>query len=117
MKFLYLLIISAFIIGCGDDRTEKQKAEIRCESSNSAYYMSQEFIKKMLKSPSSAKFPNYYSDSGIEVTYLGECKHKVSAYVDAQNSFGAMIRSQYTITIQNKKYTQDWAYISGGINE
>ncbi len=53
-------------------------------------------IKKLLKSPSSAKFPSindwkFSKDNGV-VT--------LQAYVDSQNSFGAVLRSEFQIKYQ-----------------
>lgn len=62
------------------------------------FVMSQSFVKKFLKSPSTAEFPQLIksvttvSHNGIEWT--------VNSYVDVQNSFGAMIRSQYTCVLE-----------------
>lgn len=62
------------------------------------YYYSQRLVKDKLKSPKSAEFPSYSSDfvtrSGDTVT--------VSAYVDADNSFGANVRVKYIATITLK---------------
>jgi len=55
---------------------------------------SQNVIKAILKSPSTAKFPN------ITEWYIAKDREKivVQSYVDAQNSFGAFLRSQFQIT-------------------
>jgi hypothetical protein len=63
-----------------------------CENSIMAFVMSQKFVKKQLRSPASAEFPW----QPVSTVYLGNCKHAVNAYVDAQNGFGAMIRSNYS---------------------
>lgn len=62
-----------------------------------AYFASQEFVKDKLKAPSTAKFPWY---SEVVVTDLGGGRFRVSAYVDAQNSFGAQIRTRYTCVLK-----------------
>lgn len=74
-----------------------------CNDSTYAFVMSQNFVRRTLKSPSSAKFPNITS-SGVSARNLGGCRHQVDAYVDAQNSFGAMVRSQYSVEM---KYNSD----------
>jgi hypothetical protein len=57
--------------------------------------MSEDFVKRMLKAPATAEF-------GDEVaTHLGSEKYRVSGYVDAQNAFGAKLRSTWTCTVQN----------------
>ncbi|MBI3921313.1 MAG: hypothetical protein HY318_07850 [Armatimonadetes bacterium] len=63
-----------------------------------AYFWSQEYVKAALKAPSTAKFP-WYSDSFV--SDLGGGRFEVRAYVDAQNAFGAMLRSNYTCVVSS----------------
>ncbi len=65
-----------------------------------AYVMSQVFVERQLKAPSSADFPAF--DNSMVIP-LGNGRFKVTAYVDAQNSFGAMIRTPYTCTIKKSE--------------
>jgi len=58
-----------------------------------AFVASQTFITKQLKAPSTAKFARSWSD-GVHIEEIGD-RWVVRAYVDAQNSFGAMIRTHY----------------------
>lgn len=60
---------------------------------------SQKAIKTILKSPSTAKFPNinewrFGKQDGV-IT--------IQSYVESQNSFGAMIRSDFQMKIQNEE--------------
>lgn len=61
-------------------------------------YLCQEKVKEVLKSPSTAKFPNY--------TEWRFSKNKnnivVQGYVDAQNGFGAEMRSEFQFKINDK---------------
>src|SRR6056297_1170929 len=66
-----------------------------CGNPITAYVMSQEPVKSFLKSPSSASFPSY-SDSGVDVIVDENCVFNVAGYVDAENSFGAEIRTPFT---------------------
>ena len=50
-----------------------------------------------LKAPSTADFAPYSSSSVID---LGKWQYRVHSYVDAENSFGAHIRTPYTCTVQ-----------------
>ena len=68
--------------------------------------MSQKAVLSRLKAPSTAKFPGSteyfikfvrYSKDYDSMTY------KVNSYVDAQNSFGAVIRSNYEVVLQINK--------------
>ena len=61
-----------------------------------AFVRSQSVCEKYLKSPSSAKFPYY---SSISVKRLEAGKYLINAYVDSQNSFGAMVRADYSVVI------------------
>lgn len=64
-----------------------------------AYFNSQVYVQTQLKAPSTAKFPNS-KDPAVVVADLGGNAAQVTAYVDAQNSFGAMIRQHYTATLK-----------------
>ena len=65
-----------------------------------AWVCAQDVVKKNLKSPSSAKFCLM---SEATIHYNGEdgggSRYTVSGYVDAQNSFGAMIRKNFTVNL------------------
>lgn len=81
---------------------------------------SENTVTKMLKSPSTAKFP-YLTDDGVKVTKLDKDKYLVSSYVDSENSFGAMIRETYTVTIilqgENSQGDLNYKYEDLNINE
>lgn len=62
-----------------------------------AFVMSHQYVEAQLKAPSTAKFP-WYDESFV--ADLGNDTYRVTAYVDAQNGFGAMIRSYYVCELQ-----------------
>ncbi len=78
-----------------------------CEDTALAFVMSKEFVKKRLRSPSTADFPHLYSD-GVRVEYQGDCTHNVWAYVDASNAFGAIIREKYYAKVNYDKGDDSW---------
>lgn len=84
---------------------QQQKEQKRCQDSSMAYVMSQKFVKQRLKAPTTAKFP-WSSDPAVKTQYAGDCTHKIQAYVDSQNGFGAMIRTTYYIELQYIKGSQ-----------
>ena len=92
-----IVIISVLIVSCGSDES-KPKPE---HDKIGAAVMAEEFIKKELKSPGSAKFP-WYNDS--MVTDLGNGKYRYVSYVDSQNGFGALLRTNFICTV---KYVGD----------
>jgi hypothetical protein len=81
-------------------RERAAKAKFAREhDSISAYSMAQVFIKKQLKAPASAEFPSM-SDEQVKVSKSGEAKYLVSGYVDAQNSFGAKLRTRWMCEVE-----------------
>ena len=76
-----------------------------CTDGITAYVMSKDFVKRRLISPSTAEFPSY---SSIKTMYLGECKHEIRGYVDAQNPFGATIRNRYYVKLQKEENSDYW---------
>lgn len=56
--------------------------------------MSQKFVKGQLKAPTTAKFP-IWSQENCRASQAGNA-WVVNSFVDSQNSFGAMIRTDYT---------------------
>jgi hypothetical protein len=62
--------------------------------------MSQEFVKKQLTAPATAKFPRY-EESFVEDLGSIEHRFRVTAYVDSQNSFGALLRTNYTCIVKS----------------
>lgn len=79
--------------------TPEMRKAAKCGNSGSvtAHTMAEHYVGARLKAPSSAKFPRY-DDS--QVAYIGDCEFTVRSYVDAQNSFGAMLRSNYYVRLK-----------------
>jgi len=57
-----------------------------------AWAYMQQFVEKRLKSPKNADFPG---GGHRHVTDLGGGRYRVDSYVDAQNSFGAVMRTHF----------------------
>lgn len=93
--FLVIVFTSGCCFGSGSSTptTEsEQSKEVR------AFVYSQTAVKSQLKSPATAKFPSITNDSVI-VTKISTDKYRVTAFVDSENSFGALIRATYQVTI------------------
>lgn len=72
-----------------------------------ARVMCEKFVKDRLKAPASAEFA---PDSETHTLAKGDGAYKVTAWVDSQNSFGAMIRTNYTCEVSyqgNDKWRLD----------
>ena len=85
-------------LGNGRTTTERKPDKIEIMT------FAQLLVEKRLKSPSTAEHPS--GTSNYEITDLGDNRYRVSSYVDSQNSFSAMIRTRYTVTI--KKSGDSW---------
>jgi hypothetical protein len=69
------------------------------DESSMARVLIKDEIKKQLKSPSSAKFPGIIEET--EYVIQGDDQmYIMRSWVDSQNSFGAMVRTEYTAVIQ-----------------
>jgi hypothetical protein len=62
-----------------------------------AYIICQLYVEDRLKAPSTADFPSSLS---TDIRDLGNNVFEIRSYVDAQNSFGAMIRTNWYCKIQ-----------------
>ena len=73
-----------------------------CDDAGMAYVMSQNFVKKRLISPSSAKFP----PSAVRTEKIGACTYRIVGVFDSQNAFGAMLRGTYEMEISYDRSTE-----------
>lgn len=88
--FFLMIILSVFFSSC-----EKNTPDI--PTTQDACYMSHQFLDKLLKAPSTAQYESCYD---AKVTQIGNNQFVVNSYVDSQNSFGAMIRTKYSMTLK-----------------
>lgn len=63
-----------------------------------AYNYAEDFIEQRLKSPSTAEFPGV-SEKDRHITDLGGGEYQINSWVDSQNGFGAMIRTNWSCKI------------------
>jgi hypothetical protein len=96
MIFFFLMLVG-IVIGCSEDKKVLEAEKADPDRSIEGWAMSQEVVRSVLKAPSIAKFGPFEESS---VTPLGASKYRIVAYVDSQNSFGAMLRSHYTVDMQ-----------------
>lgn len=93
-----LLIVGALIVSCSGSSVKEDV----CHGTNAqigALLVADSFVKDTLKTPSTAKFA-HYSDDGVSVRETGTCGFTVVSHVDAENSFGAHIRSRYIVDLE-----------------
>lgn len=124
LAFIALLIIAAFVTAITSSPEEKKAREERIKENDrqeqieneaekakelrekeeinkkqytkiDALIQSRVYIQNKLRSPGSAEF-----DSSIDgVKQINDTTFTVSSYVDSQNGFGALLRSEYSLKI------------------
>jgi len=93
---LVFISISQGIFGFFEDSLEENAIKY-LPNSQDAYTMTKHFVSEKLKAPSTAKFA---SENKSKISALGNETWQVVSYVDAQNSFGAMIRTHFTTKVK-----------------
>ncbi|KRU25151.1 putative lipoprotein [Clostridium sporogenes] len=114
LSFIFCL---GLFVGCesAGEAASRQYEERKAEAKNpenkkkNIYYGVQEEVKNKLKAPSTAKFP-IYDESFVE--QIDDTHYKVDCYVDAENGFGAKIRSNYSCDIEYDDKDSDYYTIT-----
>lgn len=104
MRYAVLLFLA--LAGCS--RTPP------CEDKIAAFVMAQEFVKRDLRSPSTADFPMITADgvSSVPITLDdGRCAFAVRTYVDAQNAFGGVVRETFSLTVAPDPDGVNWSRV------
>lgn len=73
-----------------------QAPTVHTPDSIELYIQAQEFVRQGLKAPSTAEFPSSSTRTGTD----GKGIYQVIGYVDSENSFGAMIRSDWMVNMR-----------------
>ncbi|SHH01629.1 hypothetical protein SAMN04488044_1835 [Cognatishimia maritima] len=98
--------------GNGSEQAVERLAQ--CENHEAeAYVMIKADVRRVLIAPSTARFP-WRFDAGTG--HLGDCLYRVNGHFDAQNGFGAMLRSTFTGTIRYFPQSGSWQTQSLSIN-
>ncbi len=91
--FFFIIFL---VFKCTCSQTDEEKAISNEENlKTKALVYSQNCVEQQLKSPSSAEFP--FGEG--TVTKVDNDTFIVTSYVDSQNSFGAMIRTNYSCQV------------------
>lgn len=88
-----------------EEKRLKELSSVSRSDKIAAWVMAQDFVKKFLRAPSTADFGSVfgeYQDPQKCVKYLGSGRYQVRGWVDSQNAFGATIRSDFLIELQDK---------------
>lgn len=87
----------------------------RCSDSPSSrgslYATAKEHVSAQLRSPSTASFQPLGGRNGAIIMNTGECKFVMRFYVDAQNAFGAMVRTEFRYTVTYNTKTNQYFFV------
>lgn len=70
---------------------------MREDDEGGAYVWARDFVRQRLKAPRTAEFPSVWN---VHFTDMGDRKWRVVSYVDAQNAFGAEVRTYYDAVVR-----------------
>lgn len=116
--FLIAILIIRTVSNGGSDNTSSQLSPSQQKRAYTPdkmdlYIQAQEFVQRGLKAPATAKFPPL----SYETADLGSGRYKIISYVDSQNSFGAMLRSDWSVIMNLSKdqWTLERMVIDGDV--
>jgi hypothetical protein len=111
-RFVLLLIL--FLVNCGGPDTPESRRSAMCKDDAhgriEAFSIAEQAVTKGLKAPATASFPSWNSD-GIFSLWTGECNFSVIGYVDAQNSFGAKLRTNFVVQMTYLPDVDKWRLV------
>lgn len=109
----FMLLLFLFVIGSiFFEATYNSSAKANTPDNVEVYAMAESIVEQKLKAPRTAKFCGY---TQAKVINYEPNKYTVLNCVDAENSFGAMIRSNFEVSLEWKGNGQ-WQVINVDIN-
>ena len=89
-------------------QARKAKADAQatrtCTDQAMFFVIAQKFVRQSLRAPATAEFPS----SATQAVQMDECRMIVSSHVDAQNGFGAQIRSSWAVDLEYRPASDDY---------
>jgi hypothetical protein len=89
-------------------KAERVEASAFCTDQVAAYVAATELVRDRLRAPATADFPIY---TAARIKHGVDCTVTVSAFVDAENGFGATLRMDWTATIQGEPKRKRWQLV------
>lgn len=108
--FVALALVAACCVGGIVIATSGDKDGKPADQSIDAAVMCEDFVKKQLKAPASAKF------SDEKTTKVSDAEYVTTGAIDSQNSFGAMLRSHFRcdLTVSGDTWTSKSVDVTAG---
>lgn len=101
-----VLFVILFVIGSAIQAKINPVTTTNTAGRSDACSMSQDFVKNNLKAPATAQFP-MWTEENCAASHSGN-DWTVTSFVDAQNGFGALIRSDYTARMTYHPERDTW---------
>ena len=103
IAILFMIFFVPWCVGSlsdSDSSTPHQTVQksITTHDKVTAYVIAKDFVENQLKSPGTAKWP--WDNTDKVTKHLGNGEYTIRTYVDSQNSFGALIRTNFSCTVQ-----------------
>jgi hypothetical protein len=98
--YLFLFALTANVIGAafGVRSAASDNGDLSTTAKLQMIKAAQRGVLHVLKAPASAEFPSpTFQMQAYSIQYVSPGTHRVAGYVDAQNSFGAMLRSEWEV--------------------
>lgn len=117
LGWFILLAFTVLIVKCTSSSVHNSERNITPEEQgrallesrlSDAKYQCREFVSNSLKAPSTAKFQDY---NDFYASPNGPGYYRVEGYVDSQNSFGAMIRTNFACELKRSDSGQ-WLLVN-----
>jgi hypothetical protein len=105
-----IIIMICLVLSILTTGNSKKEPDLRISASVAC----EEFVKRQLKSPSSADFPSY---DETKVKVVDRNTFEIVSYVDSENSFGAKLRSSYYCMAKYNPDKDTWSGVDVKIIE
>ena len=122
--FIVIVVLAVIVSGPDDNTSSSSSSEAKKEQRTDwrsrdntvrAHSVLKQHVRQHLKAPSTAKFPNVW-DEGVVIRKRDNQEYTVVSYVDAQNPFGAMIRTGFAGRVKQTG-KDDWLIIEFTMQE
>lgn len=104
-RFIGVLGVAVLAIALLGAIGEGQTTPTSWATPSMAYVMTEKFVTEQLRAPATARFQGYSPDL---VQNLGGGRFRITAYVDSENGFGAMIRTDFTAVVRTEDDGKTW---------